>query len=259
MRGTVARDGRFCYGSFMRRWTAGVVLALAGCNSGDGPDPAVTPTKLDEATLGTVRGTVRFEGAVPEPVLLPVGGNAECSALHASPPASEEVLVRDGRLQNAFVYVKRGLDKYVFDWPRTPVTISNEKCIYRPRVAGAQVHQPIRFVNGDPTLHNVHVFASKGEDNYNLIGKGSEAVKKFREPDVMVRLKCDIHPWMVGYVGVVPHPYFAVTGPDGAFELKGVPPGEYTIEAWHEKYGTKTGKIKLDPRGVAEVEFVFRP
>jgi plastocyanin len=242
------------------RLVAFLALLAVGCDGGGSAgdaDPAVTPTPIDPATAGTIRGKVGFNGTPPANPRLPVGGNSECNALHAGPAYDEAVLVKDGALQNVFVYVKEGLEKHVFDWPKTPVTITNEKCIYVPRVAGAQVHQPVRFANADPTDHNIHGFTSKAEFNFTLRGKGTQEDRKFRSTETMLRVKCDIHPWMIGYVGVVPHPFFQVTGADGAFELKGLPPGEYTIEAWHEKYGVKSAKAKVDPKGTAEVTLTF--
>lgn len=245
----------------MMRRLAAALLLLAACDKSgpSDPDPAVTVKLPDPATAGTVAGRVLFKGTAPANPKLPVGGSSECSALHSGPAFDEIVLAKDGRLQNVFVYVKEGLDGYVFDWPKTPVTITNRKCVYVPRVMGAQVHQPIVFANDDPTLHNIHAFLAAKEFNFSLFNKGTTSDRKIRSTEVMAKVKCDIHPWMIGYVGVVPHPFFAVTGEKGEFEFKGLPPGELTIEAWHEKYGTQTRKAKLDPKGTLEVEFSFGP
>jgi carboxypeptidase family protein len=233
------------------------LLLLAACDGKPEPEPTVTPTPIDPATAGTVKGSVTFKGTPPPNPKLPVGGSSECSALHPTAPLDEQVVVTNGRLVNVFVYVKEGLEKHVFDWPRTPVEITNRKCIYVPRVVGAQVNQPVRFANDDPTLHNIHGFQANGQFNFSLFNKGVTNDRKFRAPEVMMKVKCDIHPWMIGYLGVLPHPFFAVTGEKGDFEFKGLPPGEYVVEAWHEKYGTQTRKAKLDPKGTLEVEFSF--
>jgi hypothetical protein len=241
----------------MKRYLLLAGIALAGCGKTEDPDPVVTPTPIDAATVGTIKGGVRFEGIPPVNLKLPVGGNAECAALHAGPAFDEAVLVKDGRLQNVLVYVKSGLEGKVFAWPKTPVRVANERCVYVPRVSGAMTNQPIEFVNNDPTAHNIHGFSSQGDFNFTLLGKGLSNQVKLRKPELPLRVKCDLHPWMSGSVGVFPHPYFAVTGPDGAWVLKGLPPGEYEVEAWHERLGSQSRKAKLDARGSLDVEFVF--
>ena len=237
-----------------------LLLLLAACDGGSAsdPDPVVTPTPIDAATAGTVRGKVVLKGTPPANPKLPIGGNPECNALHSDKPVNEAVLSNGGRLQNVFVYVKSGLEKNAFAWPKEPVKIVNRKCVYVPRVAGAQVHQPVRFENDDPTDHNIHGFPAAGPFNFTLRGKDTWDERKFRTPEVMIRVKCDLHPWMIGYLGVIPHPFFAVTGADGSYEFKGLPPGEYEIEAWHEKFGSQVQSVKIDAKGTATLSFTFK-
>lgn len=229
------------------------ILALLGC---DGGSPAAPPsTPIDPAATGTVRGKALFQGTPPRAGVIKMA--AECAVLHPDPLPNDEVLVRDGRLQNVFVYVREGLEKFTFAPPSAPATMANRKCVYVPRVIGAQVNQPVEFTNEDPTDHNIHGFLSGGEFNFMVSGGGGRRGRKIGSTEVMVRVKCDIHPWMIGWVGVVPHPFFAVTGPDGAFELKGVPAGSYVLEAWHEKYGTKTASVKVEAQGASDATFTF--
>lgn len=234
-----------------------LVSCLVSCDAADGPgdpDPPVVPTPIDPATSGAVRGTVRFQGAPPPNPVLPLRGSPECAAHHSGDVRDEVVLVKDGRLRNAFVYVKSGLEKHAFAWPQEPVRISNRACLFVPRVAGVRVHQPLELVNEDPGDHNVNAY---GRFNRWLRGRGASTSLKLRSPELMIKLRCDIHPWMLGWLGVVPHPFFAVTGDDGRFDFRGLPPGAYTIAAWHEKYGEKTATLTLGVSGDIPVDFVF--
>ncbi len=222
------------------------------------PSVAVSKT-LDRSTLGNLKGVVKFEGAVPATREIPVKGNPECAVFHSGGTIrSEELLVKDGVLQNAFVYIKEGLEGYQFDVPQEAVTVSNKNCVYVPHVSGVRAGQPLILSNEDPTLHNIHAYSKNSPAfNLGLPFQGIKQTKKFSSPEVMVTLKCDVHPWMIGYVGVLPHPYFAVTGEEGTFELKDLPPGEYTVEVWHEKLGTQSQKIQIGPRETKETEFKF--
>ena len=248
------------------------VVFLAGCtpkeNSADitvstgSPEvkSATAGLSVDAATAGVLKGKILFEGVVPDPKQMSVKGNPECAALHAGGTiASEELVAKDGLLQNVFVYVKQGLESYSFTAPSTPVTIENKACMYVPHVSGAMVGQSIVFLNQDATLHNIHAYPKAGKAfNLGLPLVGMKQTKKFDAPEVMVPLKCDVHPWMQGYIGVLAHPYFQVTGPDGTFELKNLPPGTYTIEVWQEKLGAQTQEITLGPSETKEISFSFK-
>ena len=245
------------------------VLMVAGCGpkeaSVEVQVPASSEVKaaaaqtVDSSVAGIVQGKVFFEGVVPEPKQMSVKGNPECAVLHAGGTiTSEELVSQGGNLQNVFVYIKEGLENYSFTAPAEPVTIENKTCMYVPHVSGAMVGQQIVFLNQDSTLHNIHAYPKVGKAfNLGLPLVGMKQTKKFDAPEVMVPLKCDVHPWMQGYIGVLPHPYFQVTGADGSFELKNLPAGTYTIEAWHEKLGAQTQTVTLGPQETKQLEFKF--
>lgn len=213
---------------------------------------------IDSSTAGMISGRVVFKGGVPQARPLPIEGNPECKVFHSGKLLDESVLVEDGGLQNVFVYIKEGLEDVAFDPPKTPVKLDQSKCVYVPRVTGVQVSQPLVLINSDPTLHNVHAY--QGKDtlwNLGMPFEGMEITKTFAKPEIMVALKCDLHPWMRGYVGVLPHPCFDVSDPGGAFEIRHVPPGKYVVEAWHETFGTRTQTVQIDERGEKEISFEF--
>lgn len=244
--------------SFLLRVVVSSWPFLLGCGESAPPEPKVVPTPIDAATAGSISGRILYEGTPPPNPRLPVRGSPECSAHHGADAQDEVVLVRNGRLRNAFVYVKSGLERHVFDRPRTPATMANAKCLYVPRVIGVQVDQPVRFTNEDASDHNVHGFPQGAPFNFMLRGKGTSQERTIRAPQVMVPVKCDLHPWMIGWIGVVPHPFHAVTGEDGTFDFRGLPPGEYTLSAWHEKLGERSVQVRLEPQAAVEVELRFK-
>ena len=171
---------------------------------------------------------------------------------------SEELLVSNGGVANVFIYVKEGLSDYSFPVPTVAAVVENKGCMYSPHVLGVQAGQPVNLLNEDPTLHNVHSFSANSKAwNVGLPFQGMKVMKKFDNPEIMVKLKCDVHPWMLGFIGVVAHPYFTVTDKEGKFEIKNLPPGEYTIEAWHEKLGVRSQTIKIEPQGNQEILFKY--
>ena len=238
------------------------LLTLAMACSGQ-PQPQRTPPpdakRVDPATAGRIAGRVSIEGPVPENPPANTASDSVCAREHPSGLSIENFVVENGGLNNVFVYVKSGLDKYYFDTPAEPVKLDQRGCRYVPHVFGAQVGQRLEISNSDPTLHNVAGLAEVNRGfNFGQHIKGLKNTVSFSAPEVVIQLKCDVHPWMSAYAGIVDHPYYAVSAGGGSFELKNVPPGTYTIEAWHEKLGRKTQTVTLKENGAETVSFTFQ-
>lgn len=210
------------------------------------------------ALSGDVSGRVTFQGSPPKPVRLMITGDAVCLKSHKSPLYSEEVVINpNGTLKNVLVCVREGLNAKKFEPPSTKVVLEQRGCQYVPHVVALQVRQPLEVVNDDVTLHNVHGLSSQNPPfNFAQVRQGQRQIKIFDKPETF-RLKCDVHSWMAAFVCVIDHPYFAVTGDDGSFTLKDLPPGEYTLEAWHEKFGTQALKVKVAEGGKVKADFSF--
>ena len=222
------------------------------------PEANGGPDKVaNEAVVGTLKGTVKLEGAPPPNKQLNVG---TCTSDVKGPVTSDAVLVNGGNLQNAFVWIKSGLDSYKGSpVPSAPVVVDQKGCMYKPHVVGARVGQKVIFLNSDPVLHNVRAVAETNSVfNDMMPTKDMRLEKVFEKTEVAVRAKCDVHPWMSAFIGVVPHPFYAVSGPSGEFSLVNVPEGTYEIEAWHEVFGRQTQKVTIKPRETATLTLTFR-
>jgi carboxypeptidase family protein len=240
------------------------VALLAGACGGDGDSkaPAGPPPdarRVDVSKAGRVSGRVLLDGALPPNAEIKMGADPICKRANESGAAVENYVGKDGGLGNVFVYVKDGLGGYWFDTPSQPVKLDQTGCRYVPHVIGVQTRQDIEIVNSDGTLHNVHALAEHNRDfNFGQHITGQKHTRSFANPEVMIRIKCDVHSWMNAYVGVVAHPYFAVTPADGAFALKDLPAGTYTVEAWHEKLGTRTQTVTIGEKETKEISFTFK-
>lgn len=246
----------------------GVTLAtsLVACGGGSEetpstamPAPAPGAQKVDPATAGNVTGRVTLTGAAPKNEPIRMNADPVCVKETKGPQTQETFIIgADGTLGNVFVYVKDGLGNYVYDPPAGGATLDQHGCRYIPHVFGVRVGQPIEISNSDPTLHNIHATPKNNpEFNNGQPIQGMKMTHTFKAAEVMVPFKCDVHGWMNAYVGVVDHPYFAVTKEDGVFEMKGLPAGTYTIEAWHERLGATTQSVTLGPSETREVAFTF--
>jgi plastocyanin len=223
------------------------------------PAPAPTASPIDQATAGTVTGNVKFEGTAPAAQPIKLSSDPYCQKANPGLTTESEVVGKDGALGNVFVYVKDGLGNRTFPTPSAPVVLDQKGCHYTPHVLGIQVGQPLQIVNSDDTLHNVHGLAKANKEfNQGQPIQGMKMTHTFSTKEVMVPFKCDVHGWMNAWIGVLDHPYYAVTSADGSFSLKGLPPGTYTIEAWHEKLGTQTQTVTVGEKETRNVAFTFK-
>jgi len=247
-----------------------VTLALSAAACGGGSNKSAEPSspasapggqKVDSSTAGNVTGTVTLDGKAPMNEPIKMNADPVCVKENSTPQFQETYSVgSDGKsLANVFVYVKDGLGNYVFDTPTTPAQIDQKSCRYHPHVFGMMVNQPLEILNSDPTLHNIHALPKdNSEFNNGQPLQGMKMTHTFTKKEVMVPFKCDVHGWMNAYVGVMDNPYYAVTKDDGKFELNSLPPGTYTIEAWHEKLGPMTQMVTIGAKESKELTFTFK-
>ncbi|GEN10925.1 Carboxypeptidase regulatory-like domain-containing protein [Myxococcus fulvus] len=203
---------------------------------------------------GEVKGTVTFTGTAPVAADLPPSADPACEGRASK---DEAVLVKDGKLRNVLVRV-RGAVPGASTVPSEPVVVDQSKCTYVPRVQGAVAGQPVVFKNSDGTLHNVRgVVGTKSAFNVAQPPSGAPVQKSVPAADDVLKLKCDVHPWMTAFVVSNPNPFFATTGEDGTFAIQGLPAGTYTLEAWHETFGTKSAEVTVKDDAPATVAFAF--
>ncbi len=220
---------------------------------------AGTATEAKAATgTATVSGTVTLGGPAPAAEKIKMAADPVCLQQHKEPVMNEMVVANGGKLQNVIVYVKDGV-KGAYPTPTTPVVINQEGCTYHPHVFAIQVGQPLEILNSDSTLHNINA-QPKLNKRFNIAQpmKGMKTVKTFDQVEVGVPFKCNVHPWMNAYAAVLNHPFFGVTDSSGSFSVSGLPAGTYTIEAWHEKYGTQTQSVTVADGETKQVSFTFK-
>ena len=209
------------------------------------------------AALITAKAALEGQPAAPEKIK--TDADPKCKMMHPDGLTADDVVVNsNGTLKNVFVYVKEGLAGKKFDAPKESVVFNQEGCQYSPKVFGIQTNQTLEILNSDDTLHNVHALPTQSPAfNLGMPIKGMKLKKTFTKPEVMVKIKCEVHPWMHAYAGVLDHPFFGVTGDDGTAAIKDLPPGQYVIEAWHEKYGAQTQNVTVTDQP-QQIEFKFK-
>jgi plastocyanin len=256
-----------------RLWpvVAGIVVAAlaatTGCRQREATksEPAAEATKpavkLDPATLGSVAGTVKFRGKAPERLKIDMSMDPVCAVMGGDNYA-EQFVVKDGKLANVYVYIKAGPAAamgYVGPTP-APVVMDQVGCRYTPHVIAVTRGGTVEFRNSDGTMHNIHTMSTVvGNETIDIsqAPKGAPVTKQFREPEVMIPVRCNNHPWMNAFINVAPTQFFAVTGPDGRFVIDGLPAGTYTLAAVHEKLGEQTMQITVAPKQSTTAEFTF--
>jgi len=254
-------------------WSCTLVLALClsgfGCSKGSNTStsvPATQPAKpIAKARLAqpptkpaTITGHVSFRGSPPKARVLRMSADPYCDKANPGGAERRDVIVgSDGGLADVFVYIKSGIQG-TYEPPTEKVRIDQHNCNYVPVVSGVMVGQPIAIHNSDATLHNVHAMPHNSRGfNMAMPIKGMTILRKFTAPEVLVRIKCDVHPWMETFVGVTTHPFFAVTAVDGGFSLTGLPAGDYVVEAVHPKLGRRESPVSLSPGGRESLNFEF--
>jgi hypothetical protein len=239
--------------------------AVAAPEAATVPAPAEAPVAAPKAEApvvlpqDAVAGVVKLDGPAPKRRRIKMDADPKCAAMHAEAPLQDDLVVSDdGGVQYAFVYVKAGLEGKTFDVPKEPAVLDQKGCRYDPHVVGVMIGQDLLIRNSDDLLHNVHAlpFVNR-EFNFGQPTKGLEEKRQFTQKEIMVKVKCDVHPWMSAWIGVVEHPFFAVTDASGKFSIKGLPDGKYTFEVWQEKY--KSVSVEAEVKGgAAAVNFTLK-
>lgn len=249
-----------------------LVLAAA---CGGGPTNSTNPPANTESAgagpysgaTGTVSGVISYDGTPPAAKKIDTSADPVCGQKNPN-LATDDTLVTDGKLANTFVYIKEGtveggkkIGDYTWATPSTAAQLDQNGCHYAPHVMGVQVNQKISITNSDATQHNIHPTPKLNPEWNQTQANGAAPIEKsFARPEVLIPVKCNQHPWMKAYIGVMRTPFFAVSGKDGSFEIKGVPPGKYTVVAWREggANGTeKTMEVTVPANGAAKADFAF--
>lgn len=254
------------------RWlslfSAASLVVLAACGGSEkapaeqpkAAAPAAAATTVDPATAGVLTGSVKLDGAAPKAKRIRMDAEPSCNAKHAGGVTDEEFVVgAGGAFGNVVVYVKSGLAG-AFAESKETVVLDQQGCLYTPHVLAVQTNQPIEVRNSDSTTHNIHPTpASNREWNESQPQGAAPLQKSFAREELAIPVKCNVHPWMKSYVAVFKHPYFKVTSKDGKFEIKNLPPGSYTLEAWHEKLGaSQPQQVTVGAKETKTVDFVFK-
>ncbi len=239
---------------------------LAGCSKSKQSAEATSAAaqapvyfKVDASTAGSVSGSIRYSGPRPKTAVVDMSNEPACVSANTGKVYDDSIVVgaRDG-LGDAFVYIETGLEGKTFAPAQSAAIIDQKGCWFHPHVLGAQTGQSLEIVNSDPVTHNIHPMPQVNREWNHSQGPGDAPMNhKFTRAEVMIPVKCNIHGWMHAYVGVLDHPYFAVTKDDGKFEIGNLPPGTYTLAVWTQTLGTQQQTITIAPGGSAKADFSF--
>ena len=248
--------------------TAMLALFLPGCSHQQAPrQENESPPKqetiyfhVDPATAGAISGTIHFAGRPPARKVIDMSEDPACVSAHNGKQYDEALTVgQRSAVANVFVYVEKGLEGKRFEPPASDVILKQTGCWFVPRVLGLQTGQALEIINSDPLTHNIHPMPKANHEwNHSQAPGDPPFRRQFTQPEVMIPIKCKIHNWMHAYLGVIDHPYFAVTDNSGKFELTNLPPGSYTIAAWQESLGMLRQTITIKPGGHSDVRFTFK-
>jgi hypothetical protein len=217
------------------------------------------PVTVAADAPASVTGVVKVEGVTPTPTRINMSSDPNCAKAHPSPAMTEDVVTgTDSGLEDAVVFIADGLEGRMFQPPAEPAVLEQKGCMYKPHVIALQTNQKLSVVNSDSTTHNIHPMPANNREWNTTQPPGVPIEETFARQEIAIPVKCNIHPWMQGYIAVFKHPYFAITGKDGSFTLKDVPPGTYTITVWHGKLGTKNQKVTVGAGQSEKLEFVFK-
>jgi plastocyanin len=229
-------------------------------NEGESAPAAHTSGKpVDAATAGSVTGTILFTGAPPKIKAISMVTVPNCAKMHSAPAMTEEFVPGDnGTLQNVVVYLQGDFSAYSFPAASAPVQVEQEGCTYSPHVVAVMTGDPLAVTNKDAVTHNINAMSQVRQGwNETQMRGGEPIVRRFAKEEIPIIVKCNMHPWMRFYLAVVDHPYFQVAGKDGQFALRNVPPGTYTLTAWHETFGVKKQTVVVQPKQEQKVSFTF--